>query len=80
MSTVILGHCIEDSLVHRVGFEPTLHAARHGQGFSALASTFVDLFFVPLSATDAGATEGIRTPDPRLRRPLLYPTELQSHY
>ena len=21
--------------------------------------------------------EGIRTPDPRLRRPLLYPTELQ---
>ena len=23
--------------------------------------------------------EGIRTPDPRLRRPLLYPTELQTH-
>ena len=23
--------------------------------------------------------EGIRTPDPRLRRPLLYPTELQAH-
>ena len=22
---------------------------------------------------------GIRTPDPRLRRPLLYPTELQTH-
>ena len=22
--------------------------------------------------------EGIRTPDPRLRRPLLYPTELQT--
>ena len=22
---------------------------------------------------------GIRTPDPRLRRPLLYPTELQAH-
>ena len=25
-----------------------------------------------------GATGGIRTPDPRLRRPLLYPTELQT--
>ncbi len=23
--------------------------------------------------------EGIRTPDPRLRRPLLYPAELQTH-
>ena len=22
---------------------------------------------------------GIRTPDPRLRRPLLYPTELRTH-
>ena len=26
-----------------------------------------------------GAPEEIRTPDPRLRRPLLYPTELQAH-
>ena len=26
-----------------------------------------------------GATEAIRTLDPRLRRPLLYPTELQTH-
>ena len=25
------------------------------------------------------APEGIRTPDPRLRRPLLYPTELLNH-
>ena len=25
-----------------------------------------------------GAPGGIRTPDPRLRRPLLYPTELQT--
>ena len=24
-----------------------------------------------------GAPEGIRTPDPRLRRPMLYPAELQ---
>ena len=26
-----------------------------------------------------GAPAGIRTPDTRLRRPLLYPTELQAH-
>ena len=27
-----------------------------------------------------GAPEEIRTPDTRLRRPLLYPTELQAHH
>ena len=27
-----------------------------------------------------GATGGIRTPDPRLRRPLLYPTELLTRW
>ena len=27
----------------------------------------------------ASEPEGIRTPDPRLRRPLLYPAELQAH-
>ena len=32
-----------------------------------------------LSYTRHGAPEGIRTPDPRLRRPMLYPTELQTH-
>ena len=26
-----------------------------------------------------GAPEEIRTPDPRFRKPLLYPTELQAH-
>ena len=26
-----------------------------------------------------GVPEGIRTPDPRLRRPMLYPAELQAH-
>ena len=30
-------------------------------------------------ARHIGAPEGIRTPDPRLRRPMLYPTELQVH-
>ena len=27
-----------------------------------------------------GAPEGIRTPDPRLRRPMLYPAELQVRF
>ena len=29
--------------------------------------------------TCANVLGGIRTPDPRLRRPLLYPTELRTH-
>jgi hypothetical protein len=33
-----------------------------------------------LHPPQVGAPEGIRTPDPRLRRPLLYPTELQAHF
>ena len=28
---------------------------------------------------EGGIFEGIRTPDPRLRRPLLYPAELRTH-
>ena len=29
--------------------------------------------------SNSNEPEGIRTPDPRLRRPLLYPAELQTH-
>ena len=32
------------------------------------------------SSLAATVPEGIRTPDPRLRRPLLYPAELQTHF
>ena len=32
-----------------------------------------------LITTGFGALEGTRTPDPLLRRQLLYPTELQAH-
>ena len=32
-----------------------------------------------LAVTLHGDPGGIRTPDPRLRRPLLYPTELLNH-
>ena len=31
------------------------------------------------AARGVGEPEGIRTPDTRLRRPLLYPAELQAH-
>ena len=34
---------------------------------------------LPIPAFPPNVPEGIRTPDPRLRRPLLYPTELQTH-
>ncbi len=33
---------------------------------------------IPPSSHD-GVSEGIRTPDPRIRRALLYPAELQTH-
>ena len=33
-----------------------------------------------LRYTHHSVPEGIRTPDPRLRRPLLYPAELQTHF
>ena len=33
----------------------------------------------PAECFGSGTPEGIRTPDPRLRRPLLYPTELLAH-
>ena len=33
----------------------------------------------PLGKAFFGVPGGIRTPDPRLRRPLLYPAELQAH-
>ena len=34
---------------------------------------------IPVAAHIPREPEGIRTPDPRLRRPLLYPAELQTH-
>ena len=33
----------------------------------------------PASRKKTGEPTGIRTPDTRLRRPLLYPTELWTH-
>ena len=32
-----------------------------------------------VNTLDNGEPEGIRTPDPGLRRPVLYPTELLTH-
>ena len=34
---------------------------------------------IPITSCGKSVLEGIRTPDPRLRRPLLYPAELRTH-
>ena len=40
----------------------------------------VDHFATPtITAWKNGVPEGIRTPDPRIRSPMLYPAELQAH-
>ena len=42
-------------------------------------SLALPLGYTPVYLFENGAFEEIRTPDPRLRRAMLYPTELQTH-
>ena len=57
------------------GFEPSASRATIWRD-NQLRHTHHQYFFIRLLPNEP---EGIRTPDPRLRRPLLYPTELQTH-
>ena len=72
-------------MVGATGFEPT---TPWSQARCSTKLSYAPILTSPRTAKPSclyhvvvsknGATGGIRTPDPRLRRPLLYPTELQT--
>ena len=66
-----IAHCVR----WLEGFEPSASRATIWRD-NQLRHTHHQYFFIRLLPNEP---EGIRTPDPRLRRPLLYPTELQTH-
>ena len=64
-------HITQDRLIKKLeqvmGIEPTC---------SAWKADILPLNYTRIKKSEP---EGIRTPDPRLRRPLLYPAELRTH-
>ncbi len=66
-------------MVGPTGIEPVCIAARD---FKSLVSTYFTTvpYALLLLLLVYGLPEGIRTPDPQLRRLLLYPSELRAEF
>ena len=67
---------LERDVVRPKGFEPLTYGSG-GRRSIQLSYGRIDLESVA-ALRQAGLPGGIRTPDPRLRRPPLYPAELQA--
>ena len=73
-----MAHIINILMVRPVGLEPT---TSRFEVCNSIQLSYGRNYFKSYRITILifGASRGIRTPDTRLRRPLLYPTELWTH-
>ena len=72
--TILFSLCSLDPASERDARAQHVRPLPLGSGFCfSLLAAVIDVGYI------IGAPEGIRTPDPQLRRLLLYPPELQAH-